>query len=1019
MKIKTKTIQKPKKTFKKIIVFILMIIFVFSNFISFLPENFQNNDIAQNLNIKTVKAATTNKTFSFSINSENFIGTSGGKSTLTYDSLIGNPEGSLKTDSFGRNNNDISNWTWTGIWEDLGAPIGSTITNMSIDSGYTYLNTWNIVDSVTIGPYKIKDNLDIDQAILLNGRTVTTGVDTSWVAILQQANQNIPSVIQSSNSTIKLYLERTIDLGNNSNAQATLFEDELSFTITYDLAVTPPNATGFINDTDGTLLDGGRSSQQITITGSDFGTAGSDGINNAIKIGTYTVPDGNVTTWNDTTIVFTISSATLTYGGTGANGLIVKANGLDDSSPQNFYVYPNITSISTNSEQTGTNITVSGDHFETSAGSAIINTKSATVIGGWSETSLAVRVPGQEGAININGKIQITRNDTKTSNQFPIDPTNFTILAPSVSGSNPASETTGQSSVSIEFSGLGIDTDIGMDPILKLVKSGESDITGTEYSAVTAYQTVSATFDLSSAVTGAWDLVITNMDGQSGTCGECFIVNPPSGPIVTGINPVFGLNSGIRNITSITGGNFQDGAMAKLTKTAQIDIAPSTAFSFTGANTLSNGAFDLTAKTLGYWNVIVTNPDLQTGSYGNETDTGFEIRSSMPTDPSNIYQFKNDIDIAQPPTTEITVGNGIGEQLNVYFRMDMQGGLTGELYYPQIELKPTGAAFDGVFIEGTGAIYNGTEVQGWVNITGIDDTSYHWRARARNSAGNSNWIVFGENTDPNDVDVYIDNTPPSIDTLCSSAVINITDLSATIQWNTSDSMSGAQTPPGSGAYATAQVQYKKTSDFIDWTATPGTATTESTWGNSPHQANLSSLSPGTDYTFRMKSKDGAGNEGISVNCNFTTEGARPIKTIEFFILQEANKNTGTKIKKNFSLTIPENTGVANSIQAKSAYIEIGGISSATGNQTINAGLLRGDQTAQVGPAGNNYTLDSTGTTTQFTILFDSLSSGSDNEDMTNITSGGNYEYTIFLNGDGAADVSLFSAKLVLTYNYKP
>ncbi|MDF1498114.1 MAG: IPT/TIG domain-containing protein [Patescibacteria group bacterium] len=799
--------------------------------------------------------------------------------------------------------------------------------------------------------------------------------------------------------------------------------DYSSGVITINAPASPPNATGYVNSTEGTLLDGGRSSQQITVSGTNFGTGPSDGINNAVKIGTYIVPDGNVISWNDATIIFTIPSATSTYGGIGINGLIIRANGLDDSSPQDFYVYPNITSISTNSEQIGTIITVSGDHFQTLSGSVTINSQSATVIGEWNETSLTVRTPGQEGAGNISGKIQITRNDTRISNQFPTDPTSFTILAPSVSSSNPASATTGQSSVSIEFTGLGIDTEIGTGPILKLVKSGESDIVGTGYSVITAYQTVSANFNLSSATAGAWDLVITNMDGQNGICSGCFTINAPSGPVITGINPAFGLNSGITNITSISGSNFQSGATAKLTKTAQSDIIPSTAFTFTNANTLSNGAYDLSLKPLGYWNVIVTNPDLQIGSYGNEIDTGFEIRSSMPSDPINIYQFKDNLDGAQTPTTEITVGNGIGGQLNVYFRVDMQGGLIGELYYPQVELKTIGTAFDGVFVEGTGVIYNGATVHGWVNITGIDGNSYHWRARVRNSAGNSNWVVFGGNLDPNDVDIYIDNNLPTIspgtDGTCNTSVSNITDLSATIQWNTSDTTSGAQNPPGSGSYATAQAQYIKTSDYIDWISSPGITTAESAWENSPHQINFSSLTPGTNYTFRMRSKDGVQNEGVSANCNFITEGARPIKTIEFFILQESNKNTGTKIKKNFILTVPENFGIPNSIQAKSAYIEISGISSATGNQTINAGLLRGNRTAEIGPIGNNYILDSTGTTTQFTILFNALNPGSDNEDMTDITSGGNYEYTLFLNGDGITDVSLFSGKLVITYNYQP
>ena len=1013
--------NKIKKAISNSTIFLLVLIVVFSNFVSFFPQLLQNNKLLQNLEIKKASALTTTKTFSFTVDQENFVGTSGGKSVLTYDSGIGNPSGSLKTTSIGRNNTDISNWTWTGTWEELGAPSGSTITDMRIESGYTYVTVWNVANSVTIGPYKIKDSLDIDQATLWNGRTVTTGTDGNWVSIPQQTDQAIPSAIQASNSTIKLYLERLIDLGNDKTAEATIYEDELSFIITYDLAVSPPDATGFINDTEGTLLDGGRSSQQITITGSNFGSGPSDGNNNVVKIGTFTVPDVTVTTWNDTTIIFTVPASATTNGGTGTDGLIIRASGLDDATPIDFFIYPNITSVSTNSEQIGQNIIISGDHFGTVAESITINSQNTAVIG-WNETSLTARIPGQEGITNINGKIQITRTDLKTSNDFPTDPSSFTILAPSVSGSAPASETTGQSSALIQFSGLGIDTDPGINPTLKLMKSGESDIDGAGYLTVIAYQTVEATFDLSGAAAGLWDLVIINMDGQQGLCSECFTVNPPSGPIVTGINPDFGLNTGIKNITSITGNNFQDGATAKLTKTAQTDITPSIVFTFTDPNALSNGAFDLSGQTLGWWNVVVTNPDLQTGSYGNEINTGFEIRSSVPLNPTNIYQFKNNSDTAEPPATETGIGNGIGGQLDVYFRMDMEGGLVGELYYPQIEIKPIGAVFDGTFTEGTGVLYNGTAVQGWVNITAEDGTSYHWRARTKNSSGISSWVSFGGNSDPNDIDLYIDNTPPIIspgtDGTCSTAVSNITDFNATILWDTSDITSGAQFPPSSGAYAFAQVQYIETNNFDNWIA-EGTITTESSWENSPHQVAILSLSPGTDYTFRIKSKDFVRNESNSINCVFTTEGARPIKTVEFFILQETNNNTGTTIKKNFETTIPENNGISDSIQIVSAYIEISGVSSAAATQTINAGLLRGDQTAETGPAGNNYLLNSTGTTTPFTILFDALSPGGDNENISNITSGGVYAYTLFLNGDGITDVWLFSAKLIVTYNYKP
>jgi len=220
-----------------------------------------------------IKAATTTKTFSFASTAENFVGNSGGKATLTYDSETGNPAGSLKTDSSGRNNNDISNWTWTGTWEDLGVPAGAIVTQIRVNAGYTRVTAWNIVDSVTIGPYKLKDNLDVDQATLWAGRS-PTGTEGSWIAISAQSDQTVPAAVQASNSTIKLYLERSINLGNNPSAQVTLFDDEVSFVITYTaiaVSLTTDGSVSFgtlvLNTTQDTTASGLNDVETVSVDG--------------------------------------------------------------------------------------------------------------------------------------------------------------------------------------------------------------------------------------------------------------------------------------------------------------------------------------------------------------------------------------------------------------------------------------------------------------------------------------------------------------------------------------------------------------------------------------------------------------------------------------------------------------------------------------------------------------------------------------------------------------------------------
>ena len=96
---------------------------------------------------------------------------------------------------------------------------------------------------------------------------------------------------------------------------------------------------------------------------------------------------------------------------------------------------------------------------------------------------------------------------------------------------------------------------------------------------------------------------------------DSFVVNlkMPSNVLVTAISPDSGANTGSVNITSISGSNFQNGAVVKLVKVGSPDIYASTKFTFTSSSQLSNGAFDLTGVQKGSWDVYVINPDGQVG----------------------------------------------------------------------------------------------------------------------------------------------------------------------------------------------------------------------------------------------------------------------------------------------------------------------------------------------------------------------------------------------------------------------
>ncbi len=101
----------------------------------------------------------------------------------------------------------------------------------------------------------------------------------------------------------------------------------------------------------------------------------------------------------------------------------------------------------------------------------------------------------------------------------------------------------------------------------------------------------------------------------------------PTAPTVTGITPSSGVNTGTVHITNLAGTNFQTGATVKLTKSGQSDInAPSPTVVSSSTITCN---FDPTGSATGQWNVVVTNPDSQSGTLIN----GFTLNPS-PTAPT-------------------------------------------------------------------------------------------------------------------------------------------------------------------------------------------------------------------------------------------------------------------------------------------------------------------------------------------------------------------------------------------------
>ncbi|HMN19043.1 MAG TPA: DUF2341 domain-containing protein [Candidatus Moranbacteria bacterium] len=126
--------------------------------------------------------------------------------------------------------------------------------------------------------------------------------------------------------------------------------------------------------------------------------------------------------------------------------------------------------------------------------------------------------------------------------------------------------------------------------------------------AVTSPTTITAKTPAHSA--GSVDVQVTNPDGQSATLADAFTyLNPPS---VLAVNPNVVSNGQGSAMLQISGNDFASGATVKFTRPGQTDIACSPSNFLSSALVECAGNFQ--GAEPGSWDVVVTNPDGQSGN---------------------------------------------------------------------------------------------------------------------------------------------------------------------------------------------------------------------------------------------------------------------------------------------------------------------------------------------------------------------------------------------------------------------
>lgn len=229
---------------------------------------------------------------------------------------------------------------------------------------------------------------------------------------------------------------------------------------------------------------------------------------------------------------------------------------------------------------------------------------------------------------------------------------------------------------------------------------------------------------------------------------------------------------------------------------------------------------------------------------------------------------------------------------------DADAGQTMQL---QVEIKPVGTNFNGTTNLFTSALAAGGVHSVTVNFPG--NGNYHWRCRTLDQHGAaSNWVVFGGNTDPNDVDIaasganFPPNDPTGLGQFKSNGVTAIAiggstdeddvDLKATVSDPDGGTVSlevevkpigtpfdglGTQTGPAvaSGLVATVEVLNLANNTSFHWRARATDGTLTSNWvsfGGNPESS--------TDFTVAVNTPPNA-PAGLA---QFKSDGTTSIPT---------------------------------------------------------------------------------------------------------------------------------------------
>ncbi len=179
-------------------------------------------------------------------------------------------------------------------------------------------------------------------------------------------------------------------------------------------------------------------------------------------------------------------------------------------------------------------------------------------------------------------------------------------------------------------------TNIQTGATVALSRSGFSPVAGSSVVVGGDGKSLTCSFDLSNLATGAWNVAVSNPDGQSVTGNGLFTVTAP-GPTVAGMVPGTAVNDGPVSNALVTGTYLRSGATVRLSRTGYSPVQGSSVVVAPDGLSLTC-SFAITGIATGPWNLEVTNPDGQVGSAAGAlsvTAPAFAVSSMSPNSATN------------------------------------------------------------------------------------------------------------------------------------------------------------------------------------------------------------------------------------------------------------------------------------------------------------------------------------------------------------------------------------------------